>query len=254
MSLEVDYRENFPIPHNETQKEVHSQPNEKTTHGYAEAPARDIFPKSTAVQRHETTKPITLLLAVALAIMTALAVVAAGVGGSIATKRKNEYDLHETTTNHTQTPAACTLDNSADNANSPNNTSSVSNATSTSTTVITDLAPTDNCTAIGDGKKYVSAWTQQSFTVHCKTDYTGGDILGIWAFTFADCIAACASFNEHISDPHCYAVSYDTSNTGDFVEKSGMGNCFLKGSGSVQARAKNVTSSAQAQFSGGTKF
>ncbi|KAL8707389.1 MAG: hypothetical protein Q9220_007581 [cf. Caloplaca sp. 1 TL-2023] len=249
MSLEVDHREDFPIPHekpHEAQKEVDTYSDGKPGHRYAEAPVNDVSPPA---PKYVPTRSITLLLAAALAVMTALAVVAAGVGGSIATKRKHEInDLRRQldAANQTQIPAACSLGNSTDIASSSSN--------STSTPLITDLAPIDNCTAIGDGKKYVSAWTQQSYTVHCHTDYPGGDIMGIWVFTFADCIEACASFNAHISDPHCYAVSYDTSNTGSFVEKSGLGNCFLKGSGSVQAHEKNVTSSAQAQFSGQTRF
>lgn len=149
----------------------------------------------------------------------------------------------------------CELGNDVEASNTTNpssNRSPTSSPTSTSTSSpsITSLQPTTNCSAMGTGSTYVSAWTKTPFTVHCNTDYPGSDILGIWMFTFADCIEACASWNYHQDSPQCYAVSYDYSNEGEFTEQGGMGNCFLKGSGNVVANVKNVTSSAQANFSG----
>ncbi|KAL8820710.1 MAG: hypothetical protein Q9223_001133 [Gallowayella weberi] len=114
---------------------------------------------------------------------------------------------------------------------------------------ISDITPTTNCTDIGDNKKYVAAFTQMPFIVHCDTDYPGSDMLGIWTFTFADCIEACASWNSHhMTTQRCYSVSYDYSNVGAFVHGSGIGNCFFKDNSNIQPRYKNVTSSADAQL------
>ncbi|KAL8826306.1 MAG: hypothetical protein Q9191_003877 [Dirinaria sp. TL-2023a] len=192
MSLEVDRRTDLPFPQQAQKEAYRYQNNEKESQSYAYAIADNGSP--TPTQQRSSKRSSISLLAVALAVMTILAVVAAAVGGSIAEKRKND--------------------------------------------------------AMGTGSTYTSAWTGSPFTVHCDTDYPGSDMLGIWVFTFADCIEACASWNFRHDSPQCYAVSYDYSNEGAFTEQGGMGNCFLKGSGSIPANVKNVTSSAQASFSG----
>ncbi|KAI4096817.1 MAG: hypothetical protein LQ339_006901 [Xanthoria mediterranea] len=127
-----------------------------------------------------------------------------------------------------------------DSANSSNVTSLPAN--------LSDIKPTSNCSEIGDEKTYVSAFQKMPFTVHCKTDYPGFDILGVWMFTFADCMEACASWNAFRHSPRCYSVSYEPSDA--FTEEAGFGNCFFKGERNIQARHKTVTDSADAQLSG----
>ena len=113
---------------------------------------------------------------------------------------------------------------------------------------LSDIKPASNCSEIGDKKTYVSAFQKMPFTVHCETDYPGFDFLGVWMFTFADCMEACASWNAFQHSPRCYSVSYDPSDT--FTEEAGFGNCFFEGERNIQARHKTVTSSADAQLSG----
>ena len=127
-----------------------------------------------------------------------------------------------------------------DSANSSNITSLPAN--------LSDIKPASNCSEIGDKKTYVSAFQKMPFTVHCETDYPGFDSLGVWMFTFADCMEACASWNAFRHSPRCYSVSYDPSDT--FTEEAGFGNCFFKGERNIQARHKITTSSADAQLSG----
>ncbi|KAL8762747.1 MAG: hypothetical protein Q9184_001287 [Pyrenodesmia sp. 2 TL-2023] len=98
------------------------------------------------------------------------------------------------------------------------------------------------------GSQYTSALTHASFAIHCETDYPNSDLLGVWMFKFADCIETCASWNYRRNSPSCIAVSYDIS--GRLTEEGGQGNCFLKGSGDVQAYSKDATSTASANLSG----
>lgn len=132
------------------------------------------------------------------------------------------------------------LSNPADN--STNATSSDTTCTPSKST----LVPTSNCTAMGG--TYITAWTHSIFETECETDYRGSDVLGIWAFTFADCMEACASWNGHGITPRCYTVSYDIRNSGNFTENSGVGNCFFKASDNVQPRGQDTTSSGTMKF------
>ena len=70
--------------------------------------------------------------------------------------------------------------------------------------------------------------------------------MGVWVYTFAACMEACASWNDHQIEPPCYAVSYDTS--GDFTEEGGIGNCFLKRVKGITPKGKKVTDSAVADL------
>ncbi|CAF9925287.1 MAG: hypothetical protein HETSPECPRED_005796 [Heterodermia speciosa] len=96
------------------------------------------------------------------------------------------------------------------------------------------------------GSLYIAAEKQAPFTIHCKTDYPGSDMLGVWVFTFADCMEACATYNVLRKTPPCYAVTYKfgTSDT----EQGGQGNCWLKESDNVAARSKNTTDSGVFNF------
>ncbi|KAL8720403.1 MAG: hypothetical protein Q9225_002723 [Loekoesia sp. 1 TL-2023] len=251
MSLEVDHRDNLPIlqqPH----KEVYS---EKSSQSHVYPAINNQSPGPATMQQRAFWKSPVLLLSIALAIVTILAAIAAGVGGSIAVQRKNEIDNLRSSLDKATQSLGYENGTSGSNTGSAgsNNLSTCTNTSSSDTasvSSITDLQPTTNCTAIGDGNRYVSAWTKATFTVHCATDYPGSDVLGIWTFTFADCIEACASWNKHQNSPQCYAVTYDIGDR--FTEERGEGNCFLKESGSITAEEKNVTSSAQANFSGGS--
>ncbi|KAI4220782.1 MAG: hypothetical protein LQ349_008002 [Xanthoria aureola] len=113
-----------------------------------------------------------------------------------------------------------------------NNSSNITSRTAN----LSDIKPASNCSEIGDNKTYISAFQKMPFTVHCETDYPGFDILGVWMFTFADCMEACASWNAFQHSPRCYSVSYDPSDT--FTEEAGFGNCFFKGERNIQARHK----------------
>lgn len=73
--------------------------------------------------------------------------------------------------------------------------------------------------------------------------------MGVWVISFACCVEACASWNARTITPQCAAVYFDYSNTEAFVENSGLGNCFVKDSGSTVGHTSDITSNVIAHFS-----
>ena len=93
---------------------------------------------------------------------------------------------------------------------------------------------------------YTSARTGAIFNVHCDTDYPNSDMLGVYVFTFADCMEACSSWNSHNTaqdSQQCHAVAYDTGPRA-YPEYSGAGNCWLKNSGNITAIGKQGADAA----------
>ena len=50
-----------------------------------------------------------------------------------------------------------------------------------------------------DGKNYTSTISNQNWTLLCDFHYTGYDIISIFAYTWQDCIDACAALNHYAS-------------------------------------------------------
>ena len=69
------------------------------------------------------------------------------------------------------------------------------------------------------------------------------DFISFVAFTFEDCIAACASYNLRVPSLHlnstCYGVSFDLG----LGENQGP-NCFLKGVPNLEATTRQGVSSS----------
>ena len=88
--------------------------------------------------------------------------------------------------------------------------------------------------------------SNNSFNIHCDTDYMQAsvDFMSFLAFTFEDCVVACASYNQRVPSLHpnstCFGVSYDLG-----VGENEGPNCFLKGAQNlVPASRPGVSSSA----------
>ncbi len=96
--------------------------------------------------------------------------------------------------------------------------------------------PTFNCIP---SATYTAQITDFVFTSRCGTDYAGQDLLGLYMYSFDDCIEACANWNEQAAgrNASCRAISYDTTMS------LPVGNCFLKPAG-VDARERASADSA----------
>ena len=109
----------------------------------------------------------------------------------------------------------------------PNSTTT--NCTSPATNSTTSILATSDCDKIN--KIYISTIdTHTEFNVFCESDMTTGTYLGVFVYTFEDCIEGCASFNDFQPDRGgnltCHGVSFIT----DYYRnpENLRGNCFLK--------------------------
>ena len=86
----------------------------------------------------------------------------------------------------------------------------------------------------------------KSFNLHCGTDFYdhNTDIVAFTAFTFEDCIGACATFNHQAAGLHGNLTCYCAS----FVQGSGENGgamCFLKGIQNMPPQLKGNVDSAR---------
>ena len=69
-----------------------------------------------------------------------------------------------------------------------------------------------------------------SFNLYCDTDFgdVPADFISFVAYTFEDCIAACASYNQRVPSLHPKSTGYGA--TSDVGKSKGQGpSCFSKG-------------------------
>ncbi|KAI0426676.1 hypothetical protein F5Y09DRAFT_318222 [Xylaria sp. FL1042] len=159
---------------------------------------------------------VTFLLSVALAVVIIAAAVGGGVGGSLAVQNAKSTcmgdkngDLTVITTTVTA-PAATTT-----------------SATSTTGPLVVptgvvklDCPDLTNDIAISLG---ADSWV---FTPACGTDYTGSDFGAVIAYSFHDCLQACAAHNHFSGEDECTALTFAANQT-QYIP-SNYGNCWLK--------------------------
>ena len=201
--------------------------------------SNDQKPSYPHVRRNRKLRPTTLILSVALALVTVLAIVAAAVGGSLAAKNANRYRTllqdfhHEPKADEASRNPTAAHPSAASIAPDPNNSSPIGNTTASS--------PTDDCTKLPS--TYISSIDNQtSFHVSCNTSYRNHNILGVFVYSFEDCIEACASFNHfQSSNTTCLGLTFDLRRP----RQGGKGNCYLKDFHGMNPTALNGVSSAE---------
>ena len=126
------------------------------------------------------------------------------------------------------------------NASSPANTSTqvkstdIANSTSQNSNPSTFITTSD-CGSLDSpytppGRSLIRGKEIQSFDLHCGTDLSrkNTEFMGFIAFTFEDCIAACANFNQQAPTLHGNLTCYGASFVHDLGE-NGRPSCYLKG-------------------------
>ena len=123
-----------------------------------------------------------------------------------------------------------------------------SNTTSPSTH---DIKPTSEC------KSLISPFTSATgsiYTLECGIDlkealyFDFRDLMGVYVYTFKDCINACAIYNNkgatgNHGNSTCYAVSFN------FVLPEDEGNCWLKGHQNIPFQSNETVDSAILELS-----
>lgn len=239
MDLEVDHRNDLPIPYQKYEDEysIIQAGNPQASH------APPIYEKPQQSKLVCGLRPATLILSIALAIMTVLAVLAAGVGGFLAAKNKYAFVIlslgayiADISPPRSHQSVSSTVP-SASNSSCPATNSTSSNTTSTS------FQPTGDCEDMRGSNK---SPFDLKFNLLCEMDLGGHDLVGVFVYYFRYCIEACAGFNNlpHLENETCYGVTYDIAQ-----RPSSDGNCFLKNSPNTSIYPLSSASSAQIAYS-----
>lgn len=154
--------------------------------------------------------------------------------------------LNETLNMNSSSPKHSTdSDNSTIAANSTCQSSNSSNSNSGS------FVATSDCSSLASPYTPPTSilglpTSNNSFNIHCDTDYSTSsmDFMAFLAFTFEDCIAACAGYNQRVPSLHpnstCYGVTFDLG-----VGENMGPSCFLKGRQNIAPSSRpGVSSSA----------
>ena len=184
-------------------------------------------------------RPTTLILSVALALVTVLAIVAAAVGGSLAAKNANVYrTLIQKLKNGSESDQP-SRDPTAAHPSTSSMAQNYNNSCPIGST--TTYSPTDACTKLPS--TYISSLSNKTlFHVSCNTSYHDHNILGVFVYSLEDCIEACASFNHfQSSNTTCLGLTFDLRRP----QQGGKGNCFLKDFRGMDPTAMNGVSSAE---------
>lgn len=102
-----------------------------------------------------------------------------------------------------------------------------------------------NCPDINNSQMYAAVGGRQSiFRPSCGIDYNGNDIGGAIAYSFQDCLWACAAMNNFSKNNTCLAVTFHAA-LSNSVSRNQI-NCFLKNTTSNRQTGKgNLVAGAQ---------
>ena len=129
--------------------------------------------------------------------------------------------------------------------------SNTSQTTNTTTPSIHNIKPTSECKSLSS---FFTSAKGSTFDLRCGIDlnaigiYDSSDLVGVYVYTFTDCVNACAIFNDRTStgghgNRTCYAVSFN------FALAADQGNCWLKGYQKIPFHSNETVDSAILQTS-----
>ncbi|KAI1815818.1 hypothetical protein GGS20DRAFT_584112 [Poronia punctata] len=175
----------------------------------------------------------TFFLSVALAIVIIAAAVGGGVGGSMAVENAKNVCTNSNGTisaendggSDTATVTA-TVTVTATAIIGPSGTSTTT-PTATEPIVVPTGVVKSECPDIEDEWSITLGRDTWIFSPVCAKDYNGGDFGAVIAYSFHDCLQACAAHNHFSGKDVCNAVSFQANQTAA-IEKD-FGNCWLKG-------------------------
>ncbi|KAI3332493.1 hypothetical protein HD806DRAFT_480764 [Xylariaceae sp. AK1471] len=168
------------------------------------APERTIF----GVRR------ATFFLSLALVIVILVAAVGGGVGGSVAVQNAR---------------SSCISDRAPVTVTTTITAAAAATGAATSTTeplvVPTGVVKLD-CPGLTDDIAISLGADSWVFTPSCGTDYSGSDFGAVIAYSFNDCLQACAAHNHFSGKDECTALTFKANQTLEIPKD--YGNCWLK--------------------------
>ncbi|KAI1437168.1 hypothetical protein GGR50DRAFT_646355 [Xylaria sp. CBS 124048] len=180
----------------------------------------------------------TFFLCVALAIVVLAAAIGGGVGGSMAVRNaKSSCNALNPKGSANDAPGTITSPNPTEIPTAtPASTGTATPITTTTTATATTggggilVVPTGtvklDCPQLSDDMSISFSGDTWVFTPACGIDYNGGDFGALIAYSFHDCLHACAAHNHFSGNESCTTVTFRANQT-EWVPES-FGNCWLK--------------------------
>ncbi|KAJ2991722.1 hypothetical protein NUW58_g2412 [Xylaria curta] len=193
-------------------------------------------------------RPVTFFLSVALAVVIIAAAVGGGVGGSLAVQSAKSACISENTSSNTSevTVVKTTVTATA--------TATGSAASTTGPLVVPTGVVKLDCPGLAEDIA-ISLGSDISwvFTPACNIDYTGSDFAAIIAYSFHDCLQACATHNWFGGEDECSAITFAADQT-HYIPKD-HGNCWLKKGNPTgnKVRSVDVNLMASAKLKGSVR-
>ncbi|KAK4145630.1 uncharacterized protein C8A04DRAFT_26630 [Dichotomopilus funicola] len=184
------------------------------------------------------------VLVVALVIVVVLASVGGGIGGGLAASARRTSNADNPMIVMMPTtimmPSTAVVANPTTSPSPPPAQTPTTNDDDTnidgSTSAFTPIkVPTQgildfDCGRLSTNRQLITLGTATwGFDVQCMMDYIGPgvDVAGMTAYTFGDCLRACAMFNRFARNNTCLGVFFSANLTTSLPMYGG--NCFLKG-------------------------
>ncbi|RWA06138.1 hypothetical protein EKO27_g8966 [Xylaria grammica] len=188
-------------------------PTKKPTEAWAQAPAIAPFTPERTIWG---VRRATFFLSIALVVVIIAAAVGGGVGGSLAVQNAKSACLNNTTSELSIVTTTVTAAAAA-----------TTSATSTSGPLVvpTGLVKLD-CPGLSDDIAISLGTRSWVFTPACDIDYSGSDFAAVIAYSFHDCLQACAAHNHFSDADECTAITFRADQT-KYIP-SDYGNCWLK--------------------------
>ncbi|KAI0444083.1 hypothetical protein F4803DRAFT_278786 [Xylaria telfairii] len=161
-------------------------------------------------------KRTTFFLFVALAVVIIAAAVGGGVGGSLAVQNAK---IACSSNNASEVPVVTTTVTAA--------AAATGSATSTTEPLVvpTGVVKLD-CPGLTTDKTIFLGSDSWVFTTACGIDYNGSDFAAVIAYSFDDCLQACAAHNHFSKEDECTFITFKANQT-RYIP-SDYGNCWLK--------------------------
>ncbi|KAH8842886.1 hypothetical protein MCOR27_000094 [Pyricularia oryzae] len=193
----------------------------------------------------------TFVLAIALLVVLLAAAVGGGVGGSMAANTARELDECKSNLNQpsssstTSQPPSSSPSPTAAAENCGNQTAIQLGPKGGMVVPVQGVTVELNCPDINNSQMYAAVGGRQSiFRPSCGIDYNGNDIGGAIAYSFQDCLWACAAMNNFSKNNTCLAVTFHAA-LSNSVSRNQI-NCFLKNTTSNRQTGKgNLVAGAQ---------
>ncbi|CZS89596.1 uncharacterized protein RCO7_02513 [Rhynchosporium graminicola] len=192
-------------------------------------------------------RPATFFLSLALVVVTLVAAIGGGVGGTMAVNNAKSANVVNSnaavctsTVFSTASATPTSLDAFPSSTASGTETSPTSSSSTTSSIIMVPTAGTVflDCPTIDGTQIQMNLGSPYVFNLVCGRDFPGAknDIVALTVYSVDDCARACASMNRNSGNKICKGAAYKSDLTLNVPVN--YGNCWLKNTTSTPSDTK----------------